>query len=357
MDHVENLLKAVTEAHGVPGSEDEIRRVMAGYLSQYGKLTTDNLGSLICNTGGNGPRVVLMAHMDEIGFMVRHITDDGFIKFVQLGGWWDQVLLGHRVIVKSRKGDLMGVIGAKPLHLLKPDERTKLVEKADMYIDVGTSSADEVKELGVRIGDYIVPDSRFEIMANGKTYMSKAFDDRVGCAVMIETLQALQEREMATHLYAVASVLEEVGSRGAITTSNMLDPQMAFVLESGIAGDVPGITKDVSSEALGKGPVIGVYDALHIAHNRMRDFVMDIAEQEGISTQVMFMERGATDGAKIHINSAGVPTLVLAVSARHIHSHNSIIHRDDFDQTVQLLTAVLKQLDEATVAELTAFSY
>lgn len=168
MDQTEKMLQELTEAHGIPGYETEIRAIVRRYLSPLGAIEGDRMGSLVCRQGESGPRVMLAGHMDEIGFMVHHITGDGFLRFKQLGGWWDQVLLGHRVTIKTHKGDITGVIGAKPPHLLSDDDRKEVVEKKDMYIDVGASSKDEVVAFGVRLGDPVVPVSAFEVMANAK---------------------------------------------------------------------------------------------------------------------------------------------------------------------------------------------
>ena len=185
MDKTEALLKELTEAHGVPGYETDVREVIRKHLKPLGPISEDNMGSLICKRPGRftEPGVMLAGHMDEIGFMVKHISSDGFIRFTTLGGWWDHVLLGQRVVLKTHKGDVLGVIGAKPPHLLSQDERTKLLQRKNMYIDIGSSSEKDVEKAGVRVGDPIVPVSEFTVLANPKTYMSKAFDDRVGCAV------------------------------------------------------------------------------------------------------------------------------------------------------------------------------
>jgi putative aminopeptidase FrvX len=160
MDPIEQLLKELTEAHGVPGYETPVRAVVRHYMQSLGELSQDKLGSVICKVEGTekSPRVMLAGHMDEIGFMVKQLTKDGFIKFLPLGGWFDQVLLGQRVIIKTSKGDVLGVIGAKPPHMLSPEERSKVVLRKDMYIDIGVSSEDELKEIGVQVGDPIVPD-------------------------------------------------------------------------------------------------------------------------------------------------------------------------------------------------------
>ena len=356
MDSTEHLLKELTEVHGVPGYEAEVRALMRRYLEPLGALEQDKIGSVVCRQPGaaDTPRVMLAAHMDEIGFMVKHVTKEGFLKFVQLGGWFDQVLLGQRVVVKSAKGDVVGVMGAKPPHLLTAEERTKVVEKKTMYIDIGASTAEEVAAAGVRVGDSVVPLADFRILANPKTYLSKAFDDRVGCAAMVQVMQELLTSGHPNALYGAATVMEEVGLRGATTSVELVNPDVAIVLESDIAGDVPNIKEEECAVKMGKGPSLLMYDARMIPNLRLRDLVMDTAQELGQPLQVSVMEGGATDGASIHLHGLGVPTVVLAVPARHIHSHSAIIHRDDFDGLVRLVVALVRKLDAETVARLTA---
>lgn len=348
------FLKTITEAHGIPGYETEIRNLLHAYMTPLGDVTRDKLGSLICQQAGDGPKVMLAGHMDEIGFMVSHITKEGFLKFQQLGGWWDQVLLGHRVIIKTHKGDVIGVIGAKPPHLLPADERSKVVTKKDMYIDIGAASQDDVVAAGVRVGDPIVPDSSFVVMANPKTYLSKAFDNRIGCAVVIEALRHFAERPHPNQIFGVQTVMEEVGVRGATTSARAVNPDVAIILEADIAGDVPGIKPEESSVKLGGGPTVMMYDARMIPNIKLRDLVLDTADSLGIPVQFSVMPGGATDGAAIHLSGTGVPTVVIGVPARHIHSHGAIIHSDDYNNAVQLVTAVVSKLNSEAVAELTA---
>ncbi len=273
--------------------------------------------------------------------------------FVPLGGWWDQVLLGQRVIVKTHKGDVVGVIGAKPIHLLPPDERKNVVEKKDMYIDVGATAREEVEEIGVRAGDPVVPDAGFVALAGGKTYLSKAFDDRLGCALMIEVLQHFAGRQHPNAIYGVATVQEEVGLRGAGTSAELVDPDVAIVLESDIAGDVPGIEEKESAIKIGGGPSVVLYDHSMIPNLRLRDLVIDTATDLGIQLQFSAIPGGGTDGGAIHRHKSGVPTIVIAVPARHIHSHSAIIHRDDYDNAIKLLVAVIARLDATAVSGLT----
>jgi endoglucanase len=357
VDEIEQLLKELTEASGVPGYEYGVRLKIKEHLTSIGEIIQDKMGSLICKKSGDAdiPRVALVGHMDEIGFMVKHLTDEGFIKFTPLGGWWDQVLLSQRVKIKTRNGDVIGVIGAKPPHLLfKEEERKKIIEKRDMYIDIGAISKQEVEEIGVRIGDPIIPVSEFTILANNDRYMAKSFDDRVGCALTIAALKELATIKHPNTVYGVATVQEEVGLRGATTSVEVVNPDVAIILDVDIAGDVPGIKPEESSIKLGNGPSLLAYDEMMIPNLKLRDLVIDTAKEINIPLQISAMEGGATDGAPIHLHKSGVPSVVLAVPTRHIHSHNAIMHRRDFDQAVKLLVEIIKRLDNATVVDLTA---
>jgi len=356
MDTTEQLLKELTEAHGVPGYESPIRAVVRKYLQQYGPLSQDKVGSVICEKKGEAatPRVMLAGHMDEVGFMVKQISKEGFIKFIPLGGWFDQVLLGQRVLIKTAKGDVPGVIGAKPPHMLTPEERQKVVQRKDMYIDIGSSSEDEVREAGVQLGDPIIPHAVFQILANGKTYLSKAFDDRVGVALMVSVLQALKDRPHPNTLYAAATVMEEVGIRGAATSVELVQPDVAIILEADIAGDVPGIKPEESTVKLGGGPSLVFYDARMIPNLKLRDLVLQIGKDTGVNVQLSSLEGGTTDGSVIHLFKTGVPTVVLCIPARHIHSHSAIIHRKDYDDALKLLVELIARLEKSQVEALTA---
>ena len=356
MDSTFQLLKEMTEVCGAPGYETPVRAVVRKYMQSLGELSQDKIGSVICKKAGSSasPRVMLAGHMDEIGFMVKQITPEGFIKFIPLGGWFDQVLLGQRVVIQTGKGDVVGVIGAKPPHLLSQEERTKVVQKKDMYIDIGATSQQEVEEAGVNLGDPVLPKADFVPLASGKTYLSKAFDDRVGTALVISALQALQSIDHPNTVYGTATVMEEVGLRGATTSVRAVDPDVAIVLESDIAGDVPGIKSDESMIKLGKGPTVVIYEARTIPNLKLRELIQDTARIENIPVQVSYVEAGGTDAGAIHLHGVGVPSAILALAARHIHSHSSIIHREDYDHAVRLLTAVIQRLDANTVAGLTA---
>ncbi len=356
MDQTIELLKEITEASGVPGYESDVRAIMRRNLEDVATIEQDKMGSFIGKHVGDAerPRVMLAGHMDEIGFMVTLITKEGFLKFVPLGGWWDQVLLGHRVMVNTAKGPVIGILGAKPPHMLDAEDRKKIVEQKKMYIDVGASSQEQVRQMGVRPGDPVIPVSEFTVMADPKWYLSKAFDNRVGCALAIEALRRAAANGHPNALYAVGTVQEEVGLRGAKTSAHMISPDVALILEVDIAGDVPGIKPEESAVKMGGGPTMLVYDARMIPNLKLRDMVIATAEELEIPLQFSAMSGGATDGGMIHIHNEGVPAVVIGVPTRHIHSHNALLHRDDYDNALDLIVAVVKKLDSETVASLTA---
>ena len=355
MDTIYQLLKELTEAHGVPGYEAPVRTVVRNYLDGLGEITQDKIGSVICKKTGtkSSPRVMLAGHMDEIGFMVKQITKEGFIRFIPLGGWFDQVMLGHRVVIQTQKGDVIGVIGAKPPHLLSPEDRRRVIEKKEMYIDIGATSQEEVLEAGVALGDPIAPRADFLQLSSGKTYLAKAFDDRVGTALVISAMQELQQMAHPNTVFGTATVMEEVGLRGATTSVRAVDPDVAIILESDIAGDVPGIKPEESLVKLGAGPSMLLYEARTIPNVKFRNLILDTAKAEDIPVQISYVEAGGTDGGAIHLHGVGVPTAILGVAARHIHSHSSIIHRSDYDAALKLLVSIINRLDAETVSSLT----
>lgn len=349
MDRSLAFLKELVDAHGVPGFEDDVAVVMQKYLKGVGPFSKDRLGSFICEKTGDakGPKVMLAGHLDEVGFMVRSITKEGFIKFLPLGGWWGHVVLGQRLIIKTRQGDVLGVVGSKPPHELRDEDRKKVLEIKDMYIDVGAASGWDVhKKLDIRPGDPIVPDSAFAVMANPDLLLAKAWDNRIGCALAAETAKRLVGEKHPNMLYAVATVQEEVGLRGAKTSASKVRPDVAFALDVGIAHDTPGTEGD---EKLGGGPLVVIYDATSIPNRRLRDLVIDTAKTAKIPLQFEAVERGGTDAGRIHLSGEGVPSISMGVAARYIHSHVSIISRKDYEATVKLLVALVKRVDRKTV--------
>ncbi|MEE8577337.1 MAG: M42 family metallopeptidase [candidate division Zixibacteria bacterium] len=355
MDATEQLLAELTDAVGVSGFEEDIRAIMRKRMEPLtDSIEVDRLGSIMGSKKGSAadPRVLIAGHMDEIGFMVKEITPEGYIKFLALGGWWGHVALGQRMRVITSKGPVLGVVGSKPPHLLPPKEREKVMQIGEMFIDVGAREKFNVsKTLGVRVGDPIVPDSQFTVMGNKKTYMAKAFDNRMACAAIIDILAKFIRTRHPNTILGAGTVQEEVGLRGAQTVAYMGDPDVAIIIDVGIAQDVPpdGFKK---SEKLGGGPCILVYDAGMIPNLKLRDLVISTAESRKIPYHLTYMERGATDGGRVHMTRTGVPSVVIGAPTRYIHSHNSVMYRTDYDNTVKLACEVIKKLDRKTVASL-----
>ncbi len=350
------ILQRAADAHGVCGHEDEVRELIREYLEPVcAEIKYDKLGSIICEKPGqaDSPRIALDAHMDEVGFMVKLVTDEGFVRFTTLGGWVDQVLLAQRVVIKTAKGKIPGIIGSKPPHLLPPDKRRQMIKKEAMFIDVGARSKEQAeKEFGIRPGDPITPDSSFRTLADQGRLLGKAWDDRVGVALMIDAIRRLGDDHPNT-VVGVGAVMEERGLLGAITSSHVSRPDAAIILESSIAGDMPGVKAYESPDKLGAGPSIIFHEAGIVPPRRFRELALKTAEELNIPVQHGFLERGATDAGRIHIHAEGVPTLTLCVPARYIHSHTQIIDASDYDNALKLVLALLKKLDAQTVKSLT----
>lgn len=350
-----NVLKRMTESFGPSGFERETARVIKEYMMDYSdNILTDKLGSVVFVARGSSerPHVLLAGHIDEVGFVVSGIDEStGFLSFNPLGGWWDQVLLSQRVIVRTEKGDLHGVIAAKPPHLLTDEERQKVVEKRNMYIDIGVTSGKEAVEAGVKIGDPVIPWSPFQLARNGEVAMGKAFDDRIGAFVIMDTMRRIKEDDIShpNTIYGAATVQEEVGARGAQTVAHIVDPDVAIVIEVDIAGDVPGIKPSEAPTKMGKGPSLCTYDSSMIPNQPLKEFVIKTAREASIPLQLSQVARGGTDAGRIHLNRAGCPSVVIGIPTRHIHSHVGMLSLNDVENAVKLMIELVKRLDADTV--------
>jgi putative aminopeptidase FrvX len=354
VDSTELMLKELTEASGAPGREEEVAAIMERRLKKYGKVSYDNLGSIIAETKGStaAPRVMLAGHMDEVAFMVTDVSKEGYLRFLPLGGWWGHVALAQRVRVHTKKGVVRGVIGSKAPHVLSADERRKVLEISDLFVDLGcVDKFDVKKKLGVQVGDVIVPEAPFEIMGNPDMYLAKAFDNRIACAAVIDILAQLSKAKHPNTVYGVGTVQEEVGLRGAGTAAYQVDPDVAFALDVTVARDTPGMSP--RSEELGKGPVLTVYDGSHIPNFKLRTLMQETATRSKIPFQFGALEKGGTDAGRIHMTRRGVPCMTVSIATRYIHSHGAMLHRKDYDNWVKLMVAVIKRLDAKTVASLT----
>ncbi|MGG6433565.1 M42 family metallopeptidase [Anoxybacillus sp. D401a] len=344
------LFQTLTELPGAPGNEHAVRAFMREQLQKYADdIVQDRLGSIFGVKRGkeNGPVVMVAGHMDEVGFMVTAITEQGMIRFQPLGGWWSQVLLAQRVHIITDHGPIVGVIGSIPPHLLDEEQRKKPMDIKHMLIDVGADDRADAERMGIRPGQQIVPICPFTPMANGKKVMAKAWDNRYGCGLAIELLKELKNETLPNVLYSGATVQEEVGLRGAQTAATMIQPDIFFALDASPANDMTGDEKEFGH--LGKGALVRIYDRTMITHRGMREFILDTAETHRIPYQYFVSPGGGTDAGRVHIANSGVPSAVIGVCARYIHTHASIVHIDDYEAAKQLLVALVKQCDRATV--------
>jgi putative aminopeptidase FrvX len=346
-----NIIKTMTMAHGPSGFEENVREQIKEYLAGKAEFTQDNLGSLICKKEGtsSSPKIMIAGHMDEIGFMVNSITKNGYVKFIPLGGWRDQVLLAQKVIIKTKNGDVTGIIGSVPPHVLSAKDKNKVVEKKDMFIDVGAKDRKEAQDImGILPGDPIVPDSTFHVLGE-KKIMAKAIDNRVGCCLFMNLIEELWGKVHNNTVYGVGTVQEEVGLRGAGTSAHIIKPDICLTIDVTIATDMPGLEKEEPEIKLGNGPVLTLADATVIGNRKLRNFVIDTAKGKNLPLQFNTMMGGGTDGGAIHKTGPGVPTVVLSIPTRYIHSHYSIFDYDDYETALQLLLSLVKGLDQKTV--------
>lgn len=350
-----SLLKELTESSGVCGYEQDVREILKKHLKGHAEVEQDRMGSIIFKKKGTSenPKIMIPAHMDEVGFMVNFITDEGFLRVVPLGYWPDQVLLAQKVVIKSSKDDVIGVIGSKSLFSLTEEEEKKVILKKDIFIDVGASSKKEVEEdFGIKPGDPIIPVSEFTEMKNKKYLLAKAWDDRVGCALLIDIIKELNEIKHPNTVYGVGTVQEEVGRRGGVTSTWVVNPDVGIVAEPGIANDVPEVRPDEVIARLGQGPEITVIDEKMIPNTKLRDLMVNIAKKKNIPIQFQSLIVGKTDGSRMQLHARGVPCIYMGVPTRYVHSHAGIINIDDYENTLKLIVETIKVLDEKTVKSL-----
>ncbi|MDD4907899.1 MAG: M42 family metallopeptidase [Candidatus Omnitrophica bacterium] len=337
------LLKKILEAPGIPGYESQIAKIMHDeFKKTCADVQIDNFGNVIACKGKGKTKIMLAAHMDEIGLMVKHITKDGFLYFIKIGGIDDRILPAQRVIVKAKKGDCFGIVGTKPPHLQKEEDRKKPLRYEDMFIDIGCGSKEEA-EKKVEVGDAVVFEPNSGIL-NGKLYYGKAVDDRIGCFALIKIMEKLK---VNAQVYAVATTQEEVGLKGARTSAFKIDPDYALAIDTNAAGDTPQITERESALKLGAGVAITIIEASGrglIVNEKMKDILIDTAKRNKIKYQIDVIEGGMTDGAIIHMNREGVPTGVLNVPTRYIHSPTGVFHIDDLDAAVDLAVKAVECL-------------
>lgn len=378
------FFEKLSNGFGPPGFEREVLKTVRDYVTPFSdEVSRDKMGSLLFTSKGDNERPVILlpGHVDEVGFIISGVNDKGFLTFLPLGGWFDQVLLGQRVIVRTKDEDRQGIIASKPPHLMEPDERNKVISKESMYIDLGCSNKREAEALGVRVGDPVVPSSMFSTFdkpvfpspakSDGSSDQStvtssiesevqhlaigKAFDDRVGAFIAAEVVRRLVSEKIkhANTVIGAATVQEEVGLRGATTAGWVAEPDVVITLEVDISGDVPGIESHKAPAVMGKGPSIITYDASMIPNSRLKELVIETANDEAIPYQLSFVARGGTDAGIIHKLRGGCPGIVIGVPTRHIHSHVGILSLEDVEYAIELVLALVTRLDANEVHNLT----
>jgi len=341
----ENLEK-LSNACGVTGSEEQVRNLLISLLKPHvDEIIVDKLENVIAVKKGkkSSPKVMLAAHMDEVGLMVKTITKEGFLQFAKMGGIDDRILLAQKVIVHTQKGKLQGIIGSKPPHIQKEEERKKIVTYDNLFIDVGAENIRDAKKMSVKVGDPVSFDVKFAKIGNGLV-TGKAFDDRVGCAIMIEALKQLESTNCT--VCAVGTVQEEVGLRGAATATFGIDPDIGIALDATVAGDVPGVREFDTSAKMGKGPVLTVADAGLIAHPKVLRLLINVAKENKIGYQLETGMQGSTDAARMSLTRQGVPSGTITIAARYIHSPVGMLSLKDAENSAKLTAVAIQKIEK-----------
>jgi putative aminopeptidase FrvX len=349
-DRTVALLQQITDTPGPPGFEEPIRKVMVDLMKPLASsIAFDGLGSIIATQGTSGPRVMVDAHMDELGGMIRRVTPRGLLTMQMLGGWLDQALVDQRWTILGSKGPVRAITGIRDVHVVPAEERARVYSRDTLFLDVGATSDAEVAAMGIAPGDPVVPDAPFTVLNGTDNYLAKGWDDRVGCGVVIEAMRRLATLPHPNQILWTITTQEEVGLRGAEAAAAAVKPALALALEGGITGDVfPGRAEETQAK-LGAGPGIFLYDSSALPNRKLTQLVKQTAAARKLPLQTDLVQGYGDDSAELQRSNGGVPTVNLVVPIRYTHSHNGIMNRRDFDQMVELLVALLQKLDDATV--------
>ena len=357
LDATAQLLQKLSDAPGPPGAEEPVRAIMVPLMKQNASsVRYDGMGSVIAQQGNSGPRIMVDAHMDELGGMVRRVAPNGFVTMQMLGGWLDQALVDQRWIILGSKGPVHAVTGIRDIHVVPADERTKVFPRESLMLDTGARTAAEAAALGIEPGDPVVPDAPFTEMNGTGNYLGKAWDDRIGCAVLVEAMRRTAHSSHPNQIFYVATTQEEIGLRGARTAAEVVKPDIGIAIEGGIVGDTPGSRPEETQAKLGGGPGLFLYDSSALANRKFVSLVKSTAAENKIPLQLDLVQGYGDDSAEIQLSNGGVPTVNIVVPVRYTHAHNGIVNRQDFDRTVDLVVDMLDHLDGAEAAKLRDFT-
>jgi putative aminopeptidase FrvX len=348
-----DLLRELSNAFGVSGFEDDVRELVRTLVAPFvDEVKTDALGNLFAIRKSSKPdakTLMLDAHMDEIGFIVKWIEKAGFLRFAPIGGWDERIIPGHRVEIQTRSGELQpGVIGTAPPHILSTEERKAPIPLEKMFIDIGATSLEEAQEMGIRIGDPLTIHYPFMALKDGYV-TGKAFDDRAGCAVLIETAERTAGQDLGVHVVFAFVFGEEVGLRGARTAAFQIEPDLAIAVEGTIGADMPDVPDHSQPVRLGCGPAISVADRSIVVNRSVLHAMESIAEAAGIPYQYKLPTYGGTDAGAIHLTRGGVLAGIVSVPCRYIHSPISTLRLADFELTSRFVTELVKGLPKAVL--------
>lgn len=331
------LLKNLCELHGPSGNEKDVRDyIIENIQNSVDSIKIDKIGNLIAQKNckdGTAPRIMLSAHMDEVGLMITEITSDGFLRFQPIGHIDDRILISKPVLIRK---EIPGVIGVKAIHLQKKEERKKALNIEDLYIDIGANSREEAEEK-IKIGDYVTFPSLFESLGSD-CYKSKALDDRAGCSVIIEILK----KEYAYNLIAAFTVQEEVGLRGSQVVSNYIEADLAIIIESTMGADILDIEEEDWIVQLGKGPSFSIMDNSTLYKQDILKKALEIAEKYNIPFQLRKGTSGRNDAGNIHLAGSGIPTLTINIPCRYLHSMTSVISKNDYSNCIKLIDKIIE---------------
>ena len=335
-------LEKLSNACGVTGRETQVRELMTLLMTPYAdEIQVDRMDNVIAIKKGKAkaPKIMLAAHMDEVGLMVKTITKDGFLQFSKMGGIDDRILPAQKVTVYTKKGERPGIIGSKPPHIQKEEERKKILAYDDLFIDIGAENKEDATKMGVSIGDSIAFDIKYTNLGND-TVIGKAFDNRAGCITMVEALKLLGQTDCT--VCAVGTVQEEVGLRGAATAAFGVDPDLAIALDVTIAGDVPGVREFDTTVKMGKGPALTISDSGLITHPKVLRWLMESAEEQKIPFQIESGLLGSTDAARISLTRQGIPCGNVSIATRYIHSPVGMLSLKDIENSARLTAAAIQ---------------